>query len=242
MPEGHTLHRLANQQTTAFRDRVVAVSSPQGRFAEGAELLDGRRLLRVSAYGKHLFQHYEGRLVTHVHLGLYGKFREGTGEPDPPVGALRLRLETVDEGDFSGPAGAREVLATPGLEVGVLETARGGMLLRGIGFLRQVAERYPPSSTQRRWVDRELRALLGEFRDQRVRRGTVEDRAEAAELLKKRALANEFESLIVVAPPKTLGELRKHYHKEVSRRLIGELDKDLTGHPVPDIEKALNAA
>ena len=41
--------------------------------------------------------------------------------------------ETVDEGDFSGPAGAREVLATPGLEVGVLETARGGMLLRGMG-------------------------------------------------------------------------------------------------------------
>ncbi len=41
--------------------------------------------------------------------------------------------ETVDEGDFSGPAGAREVLATPGLEVAVLETARGGMLLRGMG-------------------------------------------------------------------------------------------------------------
>lgn len=71
-----------------------------------------------------------------------------------------------------------------------------------------------------------------------------EDRfaAEAAEMLKKRALANDFESLIVVAPPKTLGELRKHYHKEVSQRLIGELDKDLTGHPVPEIEKALNAA
>ena len=46
-----------------------------------------------------------------------------------------------------------------------------------------MAERYPASSSQRRWVDRELRALLGEFRDQRVRRGTVEDRAEAAELL-----------------------------------------------------------
>lgn len=58
-----------------------------------------------------------------------------------------------------------------------------GLYLRGIGFLREVAERYPTSSTQRRWVDRELRALLGEFRDQRVRRGTVEDRAEAAELL-----------------------------------------------------------
>ena len=61
-------------------------------------------------------------------------------------------------------------------------------------------------------------------------------------MLKRRALANDFESLIVVAAPKTLGELRKHYHKEVSQRLTGELSKDLTGHPIPDIEKALIAA
>jgi protein required for attachment to host cells len=68
-----------------------------------------------------------------------------------------------------------------------------------------------------------------------------EDRfaADAAELLKKRALSNDYESLIVIAPPKTLGELRKHYHKEVSDRLTGELSKDLTGHPIPDIEQAL---
>lgn len=71
-----------------------------------------------------------------------------------------------------------------------------------------------------------------------------EDRfaAETADMLKRRALANEFESLIVVASPKTLGELRKHYHKEVSNRLHGELAKDLTGHPVPDIEQALRSA
>ena len=71
-----------------------------------------------------------------------------------------------------------------------------------------------------------------------------EDRfaAETAELLKQRALTNDFEALVVVAPPKTLGELRKHYHKAVSQRLIGELAKDLTGHPVPEIEKALGAA
>ena len=71
-----------------------------------------------------------------------------------------------------------------------------------------------------------------------------EDRfaAQTAELLKKRALANDYESLIVVAPPRTLGELRKHYHKEVSDRLIGELDKDLTGHPVDKIEIALKSA
>lgn len=68
-----------------------------------------------------------------------------------------------------------------------------------------------------------------------------EDRfaAETAEMLRKRALSNEFDKLIIVAPPKTLGELRKHYHKEVSTRLIGELDKDLTGHPVDQIERLL---
>ncbi|CAN7398497.1 tetratricopeptide repeat protein [Terrabacter sp. LjRoot27] len=41
--------------------------------------------------------------------------------------------ETKEEGDFSGPAGARGVLETPGLEIGILETARGGMLLKGMG-------------------------------------------------------------------------------------------------------------
>lgn len=71
-----------------------------------------------------------------------------------------------------------------------------------------------------------------------------EDRfaAETAEMLKKRALNNEFESLIIIAPPKTLGELRKHYHKEVSDRLKGEISKDLTGHTVPQIEEALAKA
>lgn len=71
-----------------------------------------------------------------------------------------------------------------------------------------------------------------------------EDRfaAETAELLRKRALRNDFEKLVIVAPPKTLGELRKAYHKEVEARLIGEIDKDLTGHPIPDIEKVLASA
>lgn len=65
--------------------------------------------------------------------------------------------------------------------------------------------------------------------------------ADTAELLRKRALRNDFESLIIVAPPKTLGELRKHYHKEVEKRLAGEVAKDLTRHPVAEIEKILQA-
>ena len=68
-----------------------------------------------------------------------------------------------------------------------------------------------------------------------------EDRfaAETADLLKRRALNNDFETLIIAAPPKTLGELRKHYHKEVEQRLSGEVDKDLTGHPLAEIETIL---
>jgi protein required for attachment to host cells len=64
---------------------------------------------------------------------------------------------------------------------------------------------------------------------------------ETADLLKTRALKNDFEQLIIVAPPRTLGELRKHYHKEVEKRLTGEIAKDLTGHPVDEIEKIIQA-
>lgn len=63
--------------------------------------------------------------------------------------------------------------------------------------------------------------------------------AEAADLLRKRALTGDFERLIVIAPPKTLGELRKHYHKEVANRVAAEIPKDLTGHPIPEIERFL---
>ncbi len=55
--------------------------------------------------------------------------------------------------------------------------------LRGLGYLRTIAMRYAVGTAQRTWVDRELRALLAEYRDARVRRGRAEDRAEAAELL-----------------------------------------------------------
>lgn len=72
----------------------------------------------------------------------------------------------------------------------------------------------------------------------------AEDRfaSQTADLLKKRALENDFDKLLIVAPPKTLGELRKHYHSEVEKRLVGEIDKDLTGHPLAEIEKIIAAA
>ncbi|SSC24507.1 Protein with domains: DNA glycosylase/AP lyase, zinc finger domain, DNA-binding site, partial [Klenkia terrae] len=92
VPEGHTLFRLARDQQAAFAGREVHVTSPQGRFAAEAELVDGRVVDEVTSYGKHLFALF-GPDVVHVHLGLYGKYTSGTGLPPEPRGALRMRWE-----------------------------------------------------------------------------------------------------------------------------------------------------
>ncbi len=63
-----------------------------------------------------------------------------------------------------------------------------------------------------------------------------------ADLLNKRALDGKIEALIIIAAPRTLGELRKHYHKALTALLVGEIPKDLTGHSVADVEKAITAA
>lgn len=61
----------------------------------------------------------------------------------------------------------------------------------------------------------------------------------AAEELKKRALRNDFDALAIIAPPKTLGVLRKELHKEVERRLVLTLNREMTDRPIPDIEELL---
>lgn len=58
----------------------------------------------------------------------------------------------------------------------------------------------------------------------------------AAEAVNKRVLQNEFEDLVVIAPPKTLGLIRKKLHKEAERRLFCEIPKEMTRRPIPDIE------
>jgi protein required for attachment to host cells len=62
---------------------------------------------------------------------------------------------------------------------------------------------------------------------------------EAAEELKKRALRNDYDSLVVIAPPKALGVLRKELHKEVEKRIIKTINKEMTDRPIPDIEDLL---
>jgi endonuclease VIII len=106
VPEGHTLHRLADGLRARFAGRHVAVSSPQGRFADAAALLDGTRLHDAQAWGKQLFVEFDGGRFVQVHLGLIGAFDLYDGAAPPPRGAVRLRLEATDEpasyGDLRG--------------------------------------------------------------------------------------------------------------------------------------------
>ena len=92
MPEGHTLLRLARELTAAFGGRPVRVSSPQGRFAADAALVDGSVLVGAESAGKHLFVELAGERFIHVHLGLIGKFDVSAGPAPVPVGQVRLRL------------------------------------------------------------------------------------------------------------------------------------------------------
>lgn len=72
MPEGHSVHRIARQFALHFVGKTIAVSSPQGRFVDGARLLDGRRMTDARAVGKQLFLEFDHQLWLRVHLGLYG--------------------------------------------------------------------------------------------------------------------------------------------------------------------------
>jgi endonuclease-8 len=133
MPEGHTTHALAGRLNRAFAGSPVAVSSPQGRFDDGAALLDGLTLVDASAWGKHLFAEFQGERWLDVHLGLIGTFsvmrhqldlepnseldqvRPGEMEQDqerpgiaarrvPVQGQVRLRLlNDAWVGDLRGP-------------------------------------------------------------------------------------------------------------------------------------------
>ena len=102
MPEGHTLHRLALDLTQAFGGLVVSVSSPQGRFANSAALLDQTRMIEAMAHGKHLFCEFDRDRLLHIHLGLIGSLE--FGPPDLPRGEVRVRIATEQvAADLRGP-------------------------------------------------------------------------------------------------------------------------------------------
>ncbi|MFC4630261.1 Fpg/Nei family DNA glycosylase [Promicromonospora alba] len=113
MPEGHTVHRLARTFDSLYAGQVLRVSSPQGRFADGAAVLSGRRLVASEAWGKQLFLGFEGDLWLRTHLGLYGAWTFA-GAPDAPevahaIGAPRKR---IGERETTSPSPAPDVSDT----------------------------------------------------------------------------------------------------------------------------------
>lgn len=65
---------------------------------------------------------------------------------------------------------------------------------------------------------------------------------EVAATLEKIVRERKIEHLIIVAPPRALADLRKAFHDDVKKKIVAEIDKDLTKHPVYDIEKHLGGA
>ncbi|MET8470724.1 DNA-formamidopyrimidine glycosylase family protein [Streptomyces sp. NPDC006422] len=106
MPEGHTIHRLAQDHAERFAGRTATVSSPQGKFSDAAALLTGQELTRTEAHGKHLFLGFGAADDTwvHIHLGLFGKYTIGETPAPPPTDTVRLRLlNDTHFSDLRGP-------------------------------------------------------------------------------------------------------------------------------------------
>lgn len=130
MPEGHTVHRLARTFGEVFGGETVEVSSPQGRFAAGAALLDGLVLHAAEAVGKQMFLGFGPRdhvpsapgladdlRWVRVHLGLYGSWTfatDGSTEVSHAIGAPRTRV------------GERETVLTPAETAGAPAQADDG--------------------------------------------------------------------------------------------------------------------
>lgn len=145
MPEGHTLHGLARDQNQVFAGKPVHVTSPQGRFADGAALVDGQVLDRVRAHGKHLFATF-GEQIVHVHLGLFGRYVAGTGEPPPARGAVRMRW--VVDGHWTDLRGATACEVLTPQEATAIQARLGPDPLRprsngNLAFVRIARSRAP---------------------------------------------------------------------------------------------------
>ncbi|MEX0158561.1 MULTISPECIES: Fpg/Nei family DNA glycosylase [unclassified Microbacterium] len=98
MPEGHSVHRIARQFDRNFVGKPMLASSPQGRFAEGAAVLNGREAISVQAVGKQMFLEAEGDVWLRVHLGLYGAWDfAGDILVDPTIASANGRMGQTNQ-------------------------------------------------------------------------------------------------------------------------------------------------
>lgn len=147
MPEGHSVHRIARQFRRNFLATPVEASSPQGRFAEGAEVLSGRSLLGVDAVGKQMFAEFEDDLWLRVHLGLYGAWDfAGHISTDPTIasasgrmGQTNLRGTVLEPGALLDAAGEDSIAS-----IGAPRNARMRMSEDTRALAGGAEESFPP--------------------------------------------------------------------------------------------------
>src|SRR6478752_1233959 len=98
MPEGHSVHRIARQFDRNFVGKAVRAASPQGRFVEGASVIDGRTATAVRAVGKQMFLEFDDDLWLRVHLGMYGAW-DFAGEilVDPTIASANGRMGQTNQ-------------------------------------------------------------------------------------------------------------------------------------------------
>lgn len=116
MPEGHSVHRIARRFEEGFLGQRLRVSSPQGRFAQGAGLLDGARAVSSRAHGKHFLLGFDNDLTLNVHLGMYGAWTFG-GDPQfaasSSIGAPRRVAERETPAGPGDEEAARDYQGPP---------------------------------------------------------------------------------------------------------------------------------
>ncbi|WP_336631210.1 MULTISPECIES: Fpg/Nei family DNA glycosylase [unclassified Microbacterium] len=151
MPEGHSVHRIARQFDRNVVGRRVAASSPQGRFAEGAAMLDGREAVGVRAVGKQMFLEFEDELWLRVHLGMYGAW-DFAGEiiVDPTIASANGRMGQTNQRGTDLTSDPARVLDDAGenslSSIGAPRKTRGRVRMseqtRGLGD--DEADEWPP--------------------------------------------------------------------------------------------------
>jgi cyanophycin synthetase len=112
-----------SKQLTRWQDRIAA-----SRATPPAWIRDADRQVPIVSISGTNGKSTVTRLITHI-LVMSGR-HVGTTTSDGVLVDERM----VDPGDWTGPGGAAQVLGRSDVQVAVLETARGGIVLRGVGY------------------------------------------------------------------------------------------------------------
>lgn len=116
MPEGHSVHRITRQFARNFVGKKVHASSPQGRFVDGASMIDGHVVTDAKAVGKQMYLEFDNGLWLRVHLGMYGAWDfAGEIQMDATIASANGRMgQTNQRGTILGAENGEAIHDTAG--------------------------------------------------------------------------------------------------------------------------------